>query len=301
MNEKLKEAYERLDLPVDITREELNKKFDLHLKRRKSNSSETEAAAYEEEFLAYKTILDGIDQQEIQEAEDKRLEKWGAFSGIARKSENFFRLYKVHTFVSIVVLLVLIFGGNALYNQYQAKKYEASLPPVDVTIMFLGNYESQDPSGKDEELKQEIVNRYPAWKRVKTEVVYLPSTGGEGGGALDMTYIQRAMAMLAADRPNILILDDATFDWIGQQQGLKNLEPFVKSAGLPLDDIRLKRIKNTENGEEWITGVDITDTKFATDLPIHSRKMIIGVFGEDEDKNKSTDFVEFLVGQMTAK
>lgn len=196
---------------------------------------------------------------------------------------------------------MLIFGGNALYNQYQAKKYEASLPPVDVTIMFLGNYESQDPSGKDEELKQEIVNRYPAWKRVKTEVVYLPSTGGEGGGALDMTYIQRAMAMLAADRPNILILDDATFDWIGQQQGLKNLEPFVKSAGLPLDDIRLKRIKNTENGEEWITGVDITDTKFATDLPIHSRKMIIGVFGEDEDKNKSTDFVEFLVGQMTAK
>ncbi|HBS47247.1 MAG TPA: hypothetical protein DEA91_27300 [Paenibacillus sp.] len=167
--------------------------------------------------------------------------------------------------------------------------------------MFLGNYESQDPSGKDEELKQEIVNRYPAWKRVKTEVVYLPSTGGEGGGALDMTYIQRAMAMLAADRPNILILDDATFDWIGQQQGLKNLEPFVKSAGLPLDDIRLKRIKNTENGEEWITGVDITDTKFATDLPIHSRKMIIGVFGEGEDKNKSTDFVEFLVGQMTAK
>jgi hypothetical protein len=116
-----------------------------------------------------------------------------------------------------------------------------------------------------------------------------------------MTYIQRAMAMLAAERPDILILDDATFDWIGQQQGLKNLEPFVKSAGLPLDDIRLKRIKNTENGEEWITGVDITDTKFATDLPIHSRKMIIGVFGEGGDKNKSTDFVEFLVGQMTAK
>lgn len=102
MNEKLKEAYERLDLPVDITREELNKKFDLHLKRRKSNSSETEAAAYEEEFLAYKTILDGLDQQEIQEAEDKRLEKWGAFSGIARKSENFLGYTKsIHLYLSL--------------------------------------------------------------------------------------------------------------------------------------------------------------------------------------------------------
>lgn len=45
MNEKLKEAYERLDLPEDITREELNKKFELLLKRRKSNSSETEGCS----------------------------------------------------------------------------------------------------------------------------------------------------------------------------------------------------------------------------------------------------------------
>lgn len=300
MNDKLKEAYERLNLPEDITREELNKKFDLHLKRSRSNSDENERVAYEEEFLAFKTILDGLDQREIQEAEDKRLEKWGKLSGVARKSENFFRLYKVHTFVSIIVLLVLIFGGNALYNNWQAKKYEASLPPVDVHIMFLGNYESKDSSGKDEELKQEIVNRYGAWKRVKTNVVYLPSTDGTGG-TLDMSYIQRAMAMLAAERPDILILDDATFEWLGQQDGLKNLEPFIKAAGLPMDDTRLKHVKNTETGKEAISGIDITDTKFATDLPIHSQKMIIGLLGDDDSKNKSTDFVEFLTGQMVGK
>ena len=91
MNEKLKQAYERLNLPEDVTREELNKRLDIHLKRRRSNSTEDEVAAYEEEFRAYKTILDGLDQKEIQEAEDKRLEKWGAMSGVARKSENFFR------------------------------------------------------------------------------------------------------------------------------------------------------------------------------------------------------------------
>jgi hypothetical protein len=299
LNEKLKQAYERLNLPEDVTREELNKRLDMHLKRRRSNSTEDEVAAYEEEFRAYKTILDGLDQKEIQEAEDKRLEKWGAMSGVARKSENFFRLYKTHTIISIIVLLVVIFGGKALYDQWQERKYEATLPPVDVRIMFLGNYESQDSSGKNEELKQEIIKRYPAWKRVEAEIVYLPSTGGTDGGALDMSYMQRAMAMLAADHPDILIMDDATFEWIGQQSGLQNLESFIKSAGLPLDDNRLKRMTNPESGQELITGIDITDTDFATELPIHSNQMIVGTLGQDDSKTKSTDFVEFLLKQIT--
>lgn len=301
MNEKLKQAYERLNLPEDISREELNKKLDMHLKRRRSNSSESESAAYEEEFLAYKTILDGLDQKEIQEAEDKRLEKWGKLSGVVRKSENFFRLYKTHTIISIIVLLVLIFGGNALYNQWQAKKYEATLPPVDVRIMFLGNYESTDSSGKNEELKQEIIKRYPTWKRVEAEIVYLPSTGGADGGTMDMSYMQRAMAMLAADHPDILIMDQAAYDWIGQQDGLQNLEPYVTSAGLSSDDPRLKHYTSQESGQEMITGVDITDTEFATDLPIYSNQMIISVSGADDTASKSTEFVEFLAGQLSAK
>lgn len=301
MDEKLKQAYERLNLPEDISREELNKRLDMLLKRRRSNSNESESAAYEEEFLAYKTILDGLDQKEIQEAEDKRLEKWGALSGVVRKKEDFFRLYKTHTIVSIIVLLVLIFGGNALYNNWQARKYEASLPPVDVRIMFLGNYESQDSSGKNEALNQEIINRYPTWKRVKAEIVYLPSTGGTEGGTLDMSYMQRAMAMLAAEQPNILIMDDATFEWIGQQDSLQNLEPFLTAAGLASDDSRLKHYTSQETGQEMITGVDITDTAFATDLPIYSNQMIIGILGEGDTASKSTAFVEFLAGQMSAK
>jgi hypothetical protein len=297
LNEKLKQAYERLNLPEDITREELNKRFDMHLKRRRSISTESDIAAYEEVFLAYKFILDAMDHREIQEAEDQRFKKYGVLSGAARKWENFFRLYKTHTIVSIIVLLVLIFGGNIFYKQWQEKQYLASLPPLDVTIMFMGNFESQDPKGKNEELNQEIIERYPAWNRVDTNIVYLPSTGNDAS-TLDMNYIQRAVAILAADHPNILVMDEATFDWIGQQDGLLNLEPVVTSAGLASDNVHLKRIKDKETGQEWITGLDITDTKFVSDLSInHAGTMIVGVLGKDIT-NKATGFVEFLSKEM---
>jgi hypothetical protein len=293
LNEKLKQAYERLNLPEDITREELNKRFDMHLKRRRSISNESDIAAYEEGFLSYKFILDSMDEREIQEAEDERLKKYGALSGAARKWENFFRLYKTHTIVSIIVLLALIFGGNMFYKQWQEKQYLASLPPLDVTIMFMGNFESQDPKGKNDELNQEIIERYPAWNRVDTNIVYLPSTGTDAT-TLDMNYMQRAIAVLAADHPNILVMDEATFDWIGLQDGLLDLEPVITSAGLASDNVHLKRIKDKETGEEFITGLDITDTKFASDLSVnHAGTMIVGVLGKDAS-NKGKEFVEFL-------
>ena len=302
MKEDLKQAYKLLNLPEDITREELDKRFELLLKRQRFSTTEGSSVSYEEEFRALKFILDTLDQQEINEAENQRFEKWGKLSGLARKRENFFRLYKTHTIISIIVLLVLIFGGNALYKQWQEKKYEASLPPVDISIMFLGNYELLNKNGDSEDLNQAIIAKYPEWKRVETSVVYLPTTGNtEDGGVLDMSYMQRAFAMLAAESPDILIMDEASYEWIGLQDGFQNLETVVSSKTLAPDDQRLKRTLSKESGQEWITGVDITDTKFAEDLPIQSFAMIAGVLTQDENKAKAFDFIEYLIEDMAGQ
>lgn len=69
MNEKLKQAYEKLGLSENVSREEINKRFDLLIKRRKSKASEEERSAPEEDFQAFKFILDTLDKQEIEEAE----------------------------------------------------------------------------------------------------------------------------------------------------------------------------------------------------------------------------------------
>lgn len=283
----MKQTYEYLSLPEDITREELDRRFNLLLKRQRSNSADS---SYEEEFQAYKFILDELDQQEIMEAEDQRMKKWGRQANVARRIENFFRLYKIHTVISIIVLIALIFGGNALYKYNQEQKYLASLPPVDAKIMFVGNFALQDPKGKYDDLNNEIVKQFPEWKRVETTVINLPSTGNSME-TLDMTLMQRAVVELAANKPDMIIMDEATLSWIGQQEGLQDLKSIISEGQLPSDDIRLKRIKNQESGQEIVAGIDITDTALATSLPVQSVTMIAGVVADDDVKEKAMAFI----------
>ncbi|WP_339255774.1 hypothetical protein NST69_11050 [Paenibacillus sp. FSL P2-0089] len=301
MNENLKQAYVQLGLPETVTREELNKRFDLLLKRRRALTTEEEIAAYEADFRAYKLILDTWDEQEIQKAEDERLAKYGRFSGTASKWETFMRLYRTHVILGIIGLLVVIFGGKALYDNYQHRQYLASLPPVDAKIMFIGNFGVTDTSGKTEELEKAIIAAYPEWKRVETVMTYLPRTG-EGSDSLDMNYMQKAVVELAANRPDILILDEATVKWIGGQTGFQNLEPITTDGKLAADDTRMQWGVNEDTGKNELYGVDILKSPFISELPINynAKSIIIGVLN-DKDKDKMLAFVKHIAEEPPVK
>jgi hypothetical protein len=302
VNEKLKQAYDRLGLSENVSREEINKRFDLLLKRRRSKSSDEERSAPEEDFQAFKFILDSLDEQEISEAEQQRLAKYGKLSGAASKWERFMRLYKTHVFVSVIVLIVIAFAGNALYNNWQHKKYLASLPPLDASIMFIGNFGLKDPSGKNDDLNEAIIKQYPEWKRVDASISYLPRTG-EGADSFDMNFMQKAVVELAANHPDILILDKATLEWIGGQDGFQDIKSIVESGKIAKDDPRLKWGKNPDSGQEELYGVDITDSPFVAALPVNrgNEDMIIGVLADDEVKDKAIALIEHIVGEAPAK
>ncbi|MEK3794249.1 hypothetical protein MKX42_21150 [Paenibacillus sp. FSL R7-0204] len=301
MNENLKQAYVQLGLPETVTREELNKRFDMLLKRRRALTTEEEIAAYEADFRAYKLILDTWDEQEIQKAEDDRLAKYGRFSGTASKWETFMRLYKTHVILGIIGLLVVIFGGKALYDNYQHRQYLASLPPVDAKIMFIGSFGVTDTSGKTEELEKAIIAAYPQWKRVETVMTYLPRTG-DGSDSLDMNYMQKAVVELAANRPDILVLDEATVKWIGGQTGFQNLEAITADGKLAADDTRMQWGVNEDTGKNELYGVDILKSPFISELPINynAKSIIIGVLN-DKDKDKMLEFVKHIAEEPPVK
>lgn len=302
MDEKLKQSYERLGLSETVTREELNKRFELLLKRRRSLTADAEITAYEEEFQALKSILDALDQKEIQEAEDQRLAKYGSFAGSARKWERFMRLYKTHVIISVIAIIVLAVGGNALYNNWQHKKYLASLPPLDATIMFLGNFGVQDPDGNMDALEQAIVDEYPEWKRVEASIVYLPKTGA-GSDTLDMNHMQKAVVELAANTPDILILDEATLEWIGGQEGFQNLEPILDGGTISKEDARLKWGTNEESGQKELYAVDITAAPIVSSLPLNrnSESVVVGVLAGEDTKDKMLKFVKHIGFDAAAK
>ena len=107
--DELKAAYKRLGVPEDVTKEELDKRFDLLIRKSRSNAKTGDAgkqqeSEYEEDFKAIRYILNTRREKEIEEATQQGLAKWGKLGGTVRKTERFFRLYKMHVLLSLIGL-----------------------------------------------------------------------------------------------------------------------------------------------------------------------------------------------------
>ncbi|MNP39747.1 hypothetical protein D3C76_1333350 [compost metagenome] len=113
---------------------------------------------------------------------------------------------------------------------------------------------------------------------------------------MDMSYLQRALAVLASDRPDIIFMDEGAMDWINQQDALQSLDPVVSAKGISEDDLRLIRSKS-ENGQQQVVGLDVSGTSFVTDLPINyaSPTFIAGILTNNEKKADAMEFFEHII------
>ncbi|ASA25967.1 molecular chaperone DnaJ [Paenibacillus donghaensis] len=300
--DELKAAYQRLGVSEDVTKEELDKQFDLLIRKSRSNAKAGDAgkqqeSEYEEDFKAIRYILNARREQEIEEATQKRLAKWGKLGGTVEKTERFFRLYKVHVLLSLIALAIVI-GGAALFTNHRTEqKRLASLPPLDLSIMFLGNYQLQDESGSAEALNKAILAAFPEWKRVETKVTYLPS--GEGGGMMDSAYLQKAVAELSMEKPDIYVLDDWSFEWLGKQTVLGKLDE--QAAGKWKDLIKeglAKQQQTEEDTAPHIYGMDLTTSALSADLPLNHGELIAGVRYDAARMEKAEQFIERFLSEV---
>lgn len=299
MKDEVKEAYRLLGLPEDVTKEEVNRRFDLLLKRRKSaSSSETPdsglSQTYEDEMKAFRLILDDWARTEVQEAENKRLAKWGRFAGTAGRVEDFFRLYKTHVLVTIAIVAVLIAGVAGVQNYLEKKRIEASLPPVDLNVIFIGNYTAEnDLEGNGQPVEEALLKAFPEWRRVEVTTLYIPPSNSEGGGG-DMVYVQKAIAELTASTPDVLILDKDTLPWLAQQGGLELLDDsrLSKWFSTGSQDSHVRKALNDKDGTEHPYGIDFTNSKLASSLPLKHGELIAGVSAGAVNKEKAFQFLE---------
>jgi hypothetical protein len=171
----LKKAYELLGLPEDASREEVERVFDIELKKSRAKSSEND---FEAKLKAYKLITGSDDRQKIEEKSRKRYQKWGKLAGTAEKVEDFFRLYRTHVIVGIIAIIVLTVATVTFVNHRQEQKRLAALPPIDLSIMYLGGFMSDMDNGGDTALEQAMLDQFPEWKRLKLTMTYLPSSYG---------------------------------------------------------------------------------------------------------------------------
>lgn len=296
--DELKKAYELLGLPESASREELDREFDILIRKSRSrkpaqNTAENEPDEYELKLKAYKTIVDYEEKKKIDELSRERYSKWGRFAGTAEKSSDFFRIHKTKIMIGIISLIVVIIGITAVVNHLEEKRRIAALPPLDLSVMFLGNFMADDSQEGDNALEEAFSATMPNWQRTEVELVYLPSPEGDVIGTHDIAFQQKAMAMISTERPDVYIVDENALQWLITGGLFMNLDEEVNGELKPLlheDSIVTERTE--DDTEDHVYGIRVKDSELAKQLPLYLHDMIVTIRFDSENKDKAMELIK---------
>lgn len=296
--DELKEAYRALDLPETATREEVEKRYDTLLRR--SRAKERSGGGQDEHFAeitkAYRYIISYEERQAAEQFNKETYGKYKKLAGTAEKIDHFWRYYRFHVFGGIIAIALIIYGIMSYVDHRAEQERLANLPPVDVSAMLLGNYFTEDMSGETEPIEESLLSKFPDWKRFEVLLNYLPL---ETTNEMDMASQQKAVVLLATERPDIYVMDKAAFEWLVPQGALTNLDELASGPWKTYFDNgsgeALKR-STRDDPTEHVYGIDVTGTKLAEGLPLIGKtkptELIIGIRLDAPNAEKSKQFIQ---------
>ncbi|MGG3282024.1 J domain-containing protein [Paenibacillus solani] len=295
--DQMKEAYERLGLPEEATREQLDDRYTLLMRqtrshqRREPDRAEEIEAEFAEITKSYKFILEEENRKSLEEMNQKRYGKYKKFAGTAEKTDHFFRYYKFHVLGGIALVGLLIYIVISIFNHQAEKERLASLPPVDLEVMFLGSYMNQDAGQDLKPIEDAILAQFPEWKRVTVTLNYVPPL--DSSNPQDAVMLQKALLVLTTERPDLYIMDQNAFNWVGNQGMVRPLEPEVEGE---LKDMltpeMLLKGKNEEDGSEHVYAIDIMNSKLSEELPLLKKEMFAGIRGDTKRNDNAMHFIK---------
>lgn len=297
--DNLKQAYEELGLPENASREDVEKAFEILLKKSRTRQStensspDPEADEYEKKLRAYKLIIKAEDQRKIAEMSEKRFSKWGKFAGTAEKVDDFFRLYKARVIIGLIAVVVLIFGINAYIDHREEQKRLAALPPIDLSIIMVGNFMTDEHSGGTPALEKAMTAQFPSFKRLSLEMLFLPGQGEGGMAGTDVAYQQKALAVIATSSPDIYITDKSSFNWLVGGSAFLSLD---KEAAGELKSLLPEGAKimgkTDEDTSEHVYGIDVTNSSLFSQLPLAKKEVIISLRADTKNKEKAIEMIK---------
>ncbi|MDU7477135.1 MAG: molecular chaperone DnaJ [Paenibacillus macerans] len=292
----LKQAYEQLGLPENAPREDVDKAFDILLRKSRSRQQDDRfEQEYEAKVKAYKMIIEAEERSKVEEMSRQRYAKWGKFAGTAEKIDDFFRLYKTHCIIALVAVIAIVFGLNAYLDHREEQKRLAALPPVDLSIIMVGNFLTDEANGGTDALEQAMTAQIPDFKRLELEMLYLPGQSESGMSGADMAYQQKALAVIATSSPDIYITDKASFDWLSGGGAFLSLDKEAAELKPLLTDDRILKAKSEEDGQEHVYGIDVTGSALADQLPLAKQQMIISLRADTPNADKALKMIrEYL-------
>ncbi|MBU5440646.1 hypothetical protein [Paenibacillus sp. MSJ-34] len=285
--EDLKKAYEILGLSEDATKEEVEKRYFLLIRKdraRKNRSNDDEDSAetvtIEQVNQAYKTIT-----QYEQKLQDEGKPQRSVF---ASRLDHFFHYYKFHVLGAILLVVLIAYFVNSMIDQRQQRAAEALLPPENLSVMYLGEFYSEDL----DKAQESILQAFPSWERVGVSITYFPQ---EAKDPYDIAMQQKSMITLMTEKPDIYITDQYNFERL-RDQGLFLRLDELESSLKSLDDSAVYRYRAEGDESEHIYGIDMSDIPFLNDIPVSAAKeKVVTVRTDAPNKANALAFIQKLI------
>lgn len=285
-----KESRTIMEIPTNSTKEDIEKRYDVILKKyRQMKIDGTLTKEAEEDFQkktdAYR-ILMGYEVQDPKVPEKETyVDKAFVKAGMDRKKVgNFFYYHKYHILVTIIAVIII---ATSVYSI-------ATKVKPDITIGLLGEVHEQ----ATDTFKQKITKNVPEIKEVGLETVMLSNRINDPNSSM---YIQKAMILFAASDTDVFLLSKYVFDqyaydgaFMAMDDVAKDLKIDTKSSDYlklrvveewnqPQDPKEKRTVKSYRDSEPKLYGIDVTNSKFFKDVDILGPEKILAVRAEPEN------------------
>lgn len=292
--DELKQAYETLGLPELAAKEEVEKRYTTLMRQARSRAQQQKADAGNEEDAfakitqAYRLILEYEDRKLTDAFNEQEYGKYKKMAGQAQKMDHFWRYYRFHTLGVIAAIALIIYGVISFMNYREEQERLANLPPVDLSVSFMGNYMLKEDAPKEEPIEKALLTAFPEWKRFASMVTFVPADQQS-----QYAYMQKAVLILATEHPDVYIMDRSIFEWVGTQGVLMNLDNDVNGEFKPLmKDGLAHKLKTDEDTEEHVYGIDLSSSALVDQVPLYKESMIIGIRLDSKNPEKAKTFIK---------
>ncbi len=269
--DELKQAYAILELPEDATRDQVEQRYYLLLK--KARAKQVDLA---EINRAYNLII-GHESEKASPQEKQS------------KASYFFYYYKFHVIATIVILLVAVFSIKGCVDR---KNEEARKPPLDMTVTVFGNFYSADNT--DAQLSSNLLELMPDWQRIDVTVAYVPK---DMTNPQDIALQQKGMLIMATEKMDLMILDQHNFDMFSKQGAFVPLDSLDIWPELQAQSDRLLNSQTEDDSTSRPYGIDISDKPVfkGTNVELTKERMILAIRVNPPHLDKSLQLMKSLM------
>jgi predicted GNAT family acetyltransferase len=288
----LKESREILGVNKGSSKEDIEKRYDVALKRyrhmkNEGTLNEQGQAEFEKSTDAYRILMGyEVDEPKVETKEtyvDKAFEK----AGIDRKKAgNFFYYYKFHI-LAIIIAIALVAG--IVYS------FVTKVNP-DITIGLMGNVNSQATEVFETKIKKDM----PELKDVAFDSAMLSDNPNDPNGFVN---VQKALILISAADIDLFVVNRYVYEKYAPEGPFMALEVVAGELGIdtksseylklrvveewnkPKDMESERTVKEYRDTEPKLYGIDVTNSEFFKDVNVVGPEKILVVRAEPDKRD----------------